>query len=103
MILIVGFLLFFVFGLILRTGKANWMVSGYSMLPEEEKEKLDIKKMYKTTGNLLIFTGLAFLVDYLISKYIHFPYEHLILVVIIVIIVFGNLIYINTGNRFTKK
>ncbi|KHD38633.1 membrane protein [Clostridium acetobutylicum] len=103
MILIGGFVLFMIFGIILRTGKANWLVSGYSILPEDEKAKLDILKLYKRTGNLLIFIGIAFLADYLCSKYINFPYEHLILVAVILIAVFGNLIYINTGNRFTKK
>lgn len=100
---IIFFLVFIILGFILRSGKGDWLIAGYNMLPEEEKNKYNKLALCKCIGNLLISFAILFIMNFICDKYIKIPHLNTIFIVLILILVIGNLIYINTGNRFIKK
>ncbi|WP_415520981.1 DUF3784 domain-containing protein [Clostridium sp.] len=63
----------------------------------------DKLKLCKCIGNLLISFAILFILNFICDKYLKIPHLSAIFIVLILILVFGNLIYINTGNRFIKK
>ncbi|NMB64320.1 MAG: DUF3784 domain-containing protein [Spirochaetes bacterium] len=102
-VFIIVSLIFFVLGFVLRSGKGDWLIAGYNMLPEEEKNKYDKLKLCKFMGNLLISIASILIINFVCDRYLRFPHEFIIFIALIFIVVFGSLIYANTGNRFIKK
>jgi succinate-acetate transporter protein len=95
-------LIFFILGFVLRSGKGDWLIAGYNMLSEEEKNKYDKLALCKCIGNLLISFAILFIMTFICVLYINSDLITLFIVLILILII-GNLIYINTGNRFRKK
>lgn len=99
-------LIFIILGLILRTGKGDWLIAGYNTLSEKEKNEYDKLALCKFTGNLMIFFAIMLLLLFFCTDYLSPLYRHaaiIIFIALILIVVFGSLIYANTGNRFKKK
>lgn len=100
---IIIFLIFIILGFFLRSGKGDWLIVGYNMMSEEEKNKYDKLKLCKCIGNLMIFIAVIIITNFICDKYIKIPHENSIFMIVILITAFGTIIYVNTGNRFIKK
>lgn len=99
-------LIFFILGFVIRSGKGEWLISGYNMLSEEEKNEYDRLAVCKFTGNLLITFAIVFSLIVICNIYLRSPYKNIVTITLIVlgiVIVVGGVIYANTGNRFIKK
>ncbi|MGM0898615.1 MAG: DUF3784 domain-containing protein [Bacillota bacterium] len=97
-----GILLFFTMGLVLLQGKGASFIAGYNTMSAEEKAKYDEVALCKATGKLmlgitfsmaLIFTGDFFQRDWLLIAGI----------ILMIAIVMGGVIYMNTGNRYAVQ
>ena len=94
-----------ILGVIIRFGKASWLISGYNTSSKYEKEKYDETALCKFVGNLLFGIAIIFL---FIAAATVLNSEYLTTIVIIgvlleVVLVISAIIYMNTGNRFKKK
>ncbi len=107
MVVVIGVsMIFIVLGFILRRGKGEWLIAGYNLQSEKEKNQYDKLALFKFTGNLLIFIGIMFILFFLCTTYLNSSYMKISIIIfisLIFIVVFGSLIYLNTGNRFRKK
>lgn len=105
MINIIFCLIFFLFGVLLRVGKCDWLISGYNFLSEKEKNKYDKLKLLKFFSNLMFFFGAIIFLNFICSVYLTSYYNQFInrvFFILIVLVVFACLIYANKGNRFLK-
>lgn len=99
-------LIFFVLGFVIRSGKGEWLISGYNMLSEEEKNKYDRLAVCKFTGNLLISFAIVFSLIVICNSYLKYYYKNIVTIILIALsiaVLAGGAIYANTGNRFRKK
>jgi len=97
-------LIFAVLGFVLRSGKGSFLIAGYNTSSKEEKEKYDEVALGKFMGNLLIaIATIVFLTA--VSEIYYVAFFNFIVIaapILIIILVFGTVIYVNTGNRFKK-
>lgn len=56
MIIIV--ILFLLIGIYMLTGRGGFLIAGYNMLPEEQKQKYDEKRLCRFTGVMVILAAL---------------------------------------------
>jgi len=98
-------LIFVVLGVLLRFGKASFLICGYNTSSKQEKEKYDEKALCNFAGNLLfVLAGILLLTavaegfnpDYL-------AHIKVIAATLIVLLAIVAAIYANTGNRFKKQ
>jgi hypothetical protein len=97
-------LIFVILGFVLRTGKGNFLLAGYNTSSKEEKEKYDEVALGKFMGNLLIIIA-AIVLTTAVSEIYNVALFNFIVIaapILIVVLVFGTIIYANTGNRFKK-
>jgi amino acid permease len=95
-----------ILGFILRSGKGDWLISGYNTLSEKEKNQYDRVAVCKFTGNLIISFAIIFFIIVICDRYIKSSYKNILVIVLIalgVIVMVGGVIYANTGNKFLKK
>jgi len=93
-----------VLGLIIRTGKANFLIAGYNTLSEKEKAKWDEKTLSKFTGWLLMISSVILLFACIPISMNVFP-------VISIFVSYGlftalvvvGAIYMNVSSRFKRK
>lgn len=103
-IIITGFIFFLLIGLgvVLRSGRGSFLISGYNMLSQEQKAKYDEKALCRFVGNMLFVIAL-----FLIFAVIGGIYELIWLISLSTTAIFaftiGCLIYANTNNRFKIK
>ncbi len=103
-IIITGFILLLLIGLgiVLRSGRGAFLISGYNMLSQEQKAKYDEKGLCRFVGNMLFVIALI-----IIFAVIGGIYEITWLVFLSTVAIFGYtigcLIYANTNNRFKRK
>ncbi len=103
-IIITGFiwLLLIGLGVVLRSGRGAFLISGYNMLSQEQKAKYDEKALCRFVGNILFVIAL-----FLVFAAIGGIYEIIWLITLSTTAIFaftiGCLIYANTNNRFKRK
>lgn len=97
-------LILVILGVILRLGKASFLIAGYNTSSKQEKEKYDEKALCKFTGNLLfVIAAILFLPPIVMA--LNLTYTNSIVIVSTILIIFVTIvavIYANTGNRFKK-
>ena len=97
-----GMLLFLTMGLVLLQGKGAILIAGYNTLSAEEKAKYDEAALCKATGKLML--GITFSMA-LIFAGEFFQQEWLLIagIILMIAIVIGGLIHMNTGNRYAVQ
>jgi len=94
--------LFVILALFLLNGKGTFLISGYNTLSKEQKAKYDEKALCRFIGWLLIIIALAMLF-FPVGLYLDIIWFAYCGIGVILISVFGAVIYLNTGNRFRKQ
>lgn len=93
-----------ILGLIIGTGKANFLIAGYNTASKEEKEKIDEKALSKFMAKFLVVLG--FIQCILpIAQVLEVNNIDVILIfenILFFLVVIGGVVYMNTGNRFSK-
>ncbi|ENY99941.1 hypothetical protein HMPREF1092_03078 [Clostridium thermobutyricum] len=93
-----------ILGIVIRTGKANFLIAGYNTASKEEKEKINEKELAKSTGNLLlILGGIQFIL--LICRLLSLGDFKFLLVCVNILFIFvtiGGVIYMNTAKKFKR-
>lgn len=102
--LLIAPIILIIFGMIIRTGKANFLIAGYNTASKEEKEKINEKELAKSMGNLLlILGGIQFILP--ISKVLNLGDMKILMVYVNVLFIFvtiGGIIYMNTAKKFKR-
>lgn len=97
-----GMLLFLTMGLVLLQGKGAILIAGYNTLSAEEKAKYDEAALCKATGKLML--GITFSMALIFAG--EFPQQDWLLIAGIILmigIVMGGVIHMNTGNRYAVQ
>lgn len=93
-----------ILGIVIRTGKANFLIAGYNTASKEEKEKINEKELAKSMGNLLlILGGIQFILP--ISKALKLGDMNILGVYVNVLFIFvtiSGVIYMNTAKKFKR-
>lgn len=103
-IIICGFvlILLLILGLVLRSGKGAFLISGYNMLSEEKKARYNEKELCRFVGNLLFVV--AFLLIFAIGGGIYEIYWLVKLIVVLILLTaLAGIIYVNTDSRFKNQ
>ena len=93
--------LFVVLGIIFASGKGANLIAGYNTASQEEKAKIDEKKLLKAMSVFMFVLAGCFLVSALSQV---FNVKSLIWIgqaLFVAVLVIG-LVYMNTGDRFAK-
>ena len=101
---LIGGVICLVFGLIIQTGKANFLIAGYNTMSKKEQSEWDAKALSKFTGwVLLVLPSVILLLVCIPISLNFFPYAMLIAswVLFTLIIIVGS-IYINISRRFRQ-
>ena len=92
-------------GFLIKKFKMSYLIAGYNTAPKKEKEKYDEKKLINQVGNnlmisasVLIFSGLLIFMFKEYAGIIQW-----ISWFVFIILVLGNVIYMNTTNVVKKK
>ncbi|WP_437790498.1 DUF3784 domain-containing protein [Macrococcoides caseolyticum] len=56
--MIVIVILFLLIGIYMLTGRGGFLIAGYNMLPKEQKQKYDEKRLCRFTGVMVILAAL---------------------------------------------
>ncbi|MGB7603885.1 MAG: DUF3784 domain-containing protein [Lutisporaceae bacterium] len=101
----IGPLILIILGIVIRFGKASWLISGYNTSSKYEKEKYDNIALCKFIGNLLFTLAIIFICISVATllNYIYLTAIVMVGTLLVFIIIIAALIYINTGNRFKKQ
>ncbi|WP_397537137.1 DUF3784 domain-containing protein [Rummeliibacillus pycnus] len=100
-ILIVVLCLFLIFSLILSLGKGSFLIAGYNMASEEEKNKFNEKMMTKFMGKMMFFLALCIFLWFYDEVY-DSPIAFYLGLILFIIISAGGVIYLNTNPKFRK-
>ncbi len=93
----------FILGIILYIFKPVFLIAGYNTMPKEKKEQYDKTKMCHLVGGMLMLAGAYVAVCMLALDLTGWmPLMHIAIVGFFVVI-FGGVIYMNTGKRLLKK
>ncbi len=99
-----GTIILWILALIMSTGKADFLISGYNTSSKEERDKYDGKALAKFMAKLCFILGVIMLAAPLADIFnigsfnIVFWGSYIVLIAVII----GGIIYMNTGNRFQK-
>ena len=98
----IAILIFLLLGVIFSRGKGAFLIAGYNTAPREEKAKYDEKALCRFMGKLMfalagcwcpVVLGTALDLGWLLGAGI----------TAFLAVMFGGVIYANTGNRFRKR
>lgn len=95
----------FLMGALIKYKKVTWLISGYNTAPREEKEKYDIDRLCRYTGNFIFILAAIWVVIALLFFALPGQSEPIIwtgLSVMAAAITIG-IIFLNTGGRVKKK
>ena len=93
--------LFAVMGILLLCGKGAFLIAGYNTMSETEKNAIDEKRLCRFMGKLMLAMAGCWCVVTLFE--VRGPKSLLwVAIAAFLAIVFGAVIYANTGNRFRK-
>ena len=99
-----GGILCLVLGLIIRTGKANFLIAGYNTMSDAEKAKWDVKAISKFTGWLLIIPSVVLLVGCIPIALNFYPIISLFISYgIFILLIITGAIFLNVSPRFKNK
>lgn len=96
------FLLMLSISLILRSGRGAFLISGYNLLPKEEKAKYNTKALCRFVGNLLLVVDIL-LIPAVIGGIYEITWIIVTVLLAIAVITIGGIIYVNTSNKFKRK
>ena len=93
-----------VLGVIIKLGKASFLIAGYNTSSKEEKEKYDEKALCNFVGNLLfVIAGILLLPVIAIAlELAYLAFIAIISTILVLLVAIVAAIYANTGNRFKK-
>jgi len=94
-------ILFMIMGLYLSTGRGSWLIAGFNMLPQADKEKYDTEALCKYMGKMMFAYAFS-MVLLLLGDIYNITWFIPLSVVIIVGLTIYILVYVNTGDRFKK-
>ena len=98
-----GGVLCLIIGIIIRTGKANFLIAGYNTMSKEEKAKWDAKVMSSFTGWLLIIPSIVLLLGCIPIWFNVFPLVFLAVTwVVFTVAILGGVVYTNLSSRFKR-
>lgn len=87
----------------MRVFKLSNLIAGYNTASKEEKAKYDEEKLTKFVGNLLIVSSLVLLLGGMLALLVSNKAAVVnISWILFSLVIFGGVIYMNTGNRFRK-
>lgn len=95
-------LLFLVLGVVFSQGKGAFLIAGYNTSSKEEKAKYDEKALCRFMGKLMFAMAGCWMVIAL-SAVLDRVWLLLLGLGLYLVVLFGGVIYANTGNRFRKK
>ena len=95
-------LLFLVLGAVFSRGKGAFLIAGYNTSSKEEKAKYDEKALCRFMGKLM-FAMAGCWVPVALSALLDRMWLYYAGIGLFLAVVFGGVIYANTGNRFRKK
>ncbi|MFT5875008.1 MAG: hypothetical protein ACI8WT_003988 [Clostridium sp.] len=91
-----------ILGVIIRTGKGSFLISGYNTSSKKEKEKYDEKALCKFVSNLLFFFSIVIFI-YLVARAYNITYIKVLAMITLFIAIIRASFYANTGKKFLKK
>ncbi len=102
-VIITGFILLLLIGIgsVLRAGKGAFLISGYNMLSQKDKEKYNEKALCRFVGNMLYVIALL-LFFVVIGAIYKITWLMTLFIVVLFTFTIGCLVYANTNNRFKK-
>lgn len=100
-VMVVMVVLFFVLGLLLRSGRGSFLIAGYNTASQKEKDAIDERKLCRYTGNLMfILAGCQMF--FVFSILLENKMLMWIGVAAFLISVVGGVVFLNTGDRLKK-
>ena len=93
--------LFLLLGILFSCGKGAFLIAGYNTAPREEKAGMDEKALCRFMGTLMFLLAACWLIV-LASAVFDRQYLFWIGFGAFLIVLFGGIVYANTGNRFKK-
>ncbi|WP_291650467.1 DUF3784 domain-containing protein [Clostridium sp.] len=94
-------MIFIVLGLAISKYKCYWLISGYNTQSKEEKARVDIEEVAKHMGRMCYLIAFIIFIGSMVSNY--FEISILPFVIILLIIIFGYLIYIQRFDHNKKS
>lgn len=88
--------------LLLLSGRGTFLISGYNMLSKEEKSNYNEKALCRAVGKLILIVTICMILMFI---GIHLENDRLSIMgtIALLVVIFGGLIYFNTGNRYLKE
>ncbi|MFS0575024.1 DUF3784 domain-containing protein [Sporosarcina sp. 179-K 3D1 HS] len=102
MLLSFGILVFTIIGVFLLNGKGTFLIAGFNMLSQEDKEKYDKLALGKFYGKTILALS-ASMVFWVLSDILKNDVLFIIGLILFVTIIIFSLIYSNLGDRFKKE
>ena len=105
LILLLFALLLIILGVVMRSGKASFLIAGYNTMPKKKKDKYDKNALSKFIANLnFIIAGFIIFIAVAI-KFFSTNIKPIVNIgtILFVIVAIIAVIYMNTGNRFKKQ
>lgn len=96
------FLIMLSISLILRSGHGAFLISGYNLLPKEEKAKYNTKVLCRFIGNLLLAVDFL-LIPAVIGGIYEITWIIVTVLLAMAIISIGGIIYVNSSDKFKRK
>lgn len=94
-------IVFIVLGLAISKYKCYWLISGYNTQSKEEKAKVDIEELAKHMGRMCYLVAFIIFMGSVVSKY--FQISILPFIIILLVIIFGYLIFIQRFDHNKKS
>ena len=94
-----------ILGLIIQTGKANFLIAGYNTMSEAEQAKWDARAMSKFIGWVVLIVPSVILLIACIPIWLNFfPVVAMAISwIIFIVILVGGVIYMNLSLRFKRN
>ena len=98
-----GGLVCLILGLILRTGKANFLMAGYNTMSKEEQARWDAKAMSGFIGWLLIIPSAVLLLGCIPVWFNFYPQVFLLVTwCVFIAVILAGVFYMNLSSRFKR-
>ena len=94
-----GILLFFIMSIVFLQGRGAILIAGYNTMSAKEKAKYDEVALCKATGKMML--GITFsMVLIFVGEFFQIDWLPIVGVSLMIVIIFGGVIYMYTGNRY---
>jgi len=93
-----------VLGLIIQTGKVNFLLAGYNTMSKEEQDKWNMEAVSKFTGRATLgISSIILLMSCIPMSLNFFPYTAMYISwILFILIIVGCTIYMNRSPRFKR-